>query len=375
MYNLILYLLYEICVDQKKVIKSNLPIKILAIFAFLLFLFVPSKIVQSICIGFDLTVIFSYFYALILLKNLDAERSINNLKVASKEQIEIKFSVLNRCRLPALVCFVQDTISMYVFGDENNQLISLRPYERTFIKYKVMAKERGLFTAGPVVIKSSDPIGFFQITKEVPVFNTIMVRPAKINLITKPIPGRPQGVLSIQNKIYEDITLRRSIRPYQTGDELKRINWYISAKYNSLFTNEYENSFDVPFFVFLNLAEDDYTLDLRHSKGETAIEIAAAIVEASKRFKQPCGFAAYGTDFPFLMPRQNQSESILDALSLIKMVPGKLDYNPIEKLKTKLSKNTQIFVIGPDEVDHYINLCYADEKEITTKKLNMEKVL
>ena len=360
---------------SKKVIKSNLPIKILAVFAFLLFLFVPSKIVQSICIGFDLTVIFSYFYALILLKNLDAERSINNLKVASKEQIEIKFSVLNRCRLPALVCFVQDTISMYVFGDENNQLISLRPYERTFVKYKVMAKERGLFTAGPVVIKSSDPIGFFQITKEVPVFNTIMVRPAKINLITKPIPGRPQGVLSIQNKIYEDITLRRSIRPYQTGDELKRINWYISAKYNSLFTNEYENSFDVPFFVFLNLAEEDYSLDLRHSKGETAIEIAAAIVEASKRFKQPCGFAAYGTDFPFLMPRQNQSESILDALSLIKMVPGKLDYNPIEKLKTKLSKNTQIFVISPDEVDHYINLCYADEKEITTKKLNMEKVL
>ena len=160
----------------------------------------------------------------------------------------------------------------------------------------------------------------------------------RINLITKAIPGRPQGALSIQNKIYEDITLRRSIRPYETGDEFKRINWFISAKYNSLFTNEYENSFDVPFFVFLNLAEDDYTLDLRHSKGETAIEIAAAIVEASKRFRQPCGFAAFGSDFPFLLPRQNQSESILDVLSLIKMVPGKLDYNPIEKLKQKHAK-------------------------------------
>jgi len=356
-------------------IKSSFAIRILSIIAFILYLFIPVKIIQCICLAFVITVLLSYFYALILIKYLDAERSINNLKVASKEQIEIKFSVLNRCKLPALVCFVQDTISMYVFGEENSQLLSLRPYERTFIKYKIKAKERGLFTAGPVVIKSSDPIGFFEITKEIPVFNTIMVRPAKIDLITKPIPGRPQGVLPIQNKIYEDITLRRSIRPYQTGDELKRINWYISAKYNSLFTNEYENSFDVPFFVFLNLAEEDYSLDLRHSKGETAIEIAAAIVEASKRFKQPCGFAAYGTDFPFLMPRQNQADSILDALSLIQMVPGKLDYNPIEKLKTKLSKNTQIFVIGPEEVDHYINLCYAEEKEITTKKLNMEKVL
>ena len=107
----------------------------------------------------------------------------------------------------------------------------------------------------------------------------------------------------------------------------------------------------------------------------TAIEIAAAIVEASKRFRQPCGFAAFGSDFPFLLPRQNQSESILDALSLIKMVPGKLDYNPIEKLKQKLSKNTQIFVIGPEQVEEYIDLCFAEEKEITTKKLNMEKVL
>ena len=148
-------------------IKSNFVVKTLSIIALLLFLFVPSKIVQCICLGFDLTVLFSYFYALILLKNLDAEKNIQNLKVSSKEQIEIKFSVLNRCRLPALVCFVQDTISMYVFGDENNQLISLRPYEKTFVKYKVMAKERGLFTAGPVVIKSSDPIGFFEITKEV----------------------------------------------------------------------------------------------------------------------------------------------------------------------------------------------------------------
>ena len=356
-------------------IKSNSTIVFLSIVSFLLFLFVPSKIIQCICVGFDLTVILSYLYALILLKNLDAQRNINNLKVASKEQIEIKFSVLNRCRLPALVCFVQDTISMYVYGEENNQLLSLRPYEKTILKYKVMAKERGLFTAGPIVIKSSDPIGFFQITKEVQVFNTIMVRPARINLITKPIPGRPQGLLSIQNKIYEDVTLRRSIRPYQSGDELKRINWYISAKYNSLFTNEYENSFDVPFFVFLNLAEDDFTLDLRHSKCETAIEIAAAIVEASKRFKQSCGFAAFGTDFPFLLPRQNQSESILDVLSLIKMVPGKLDYDPVEKLKQKLSKNTQIFVVGPKEVEEYIDLCFADEKEITTTKLNMDKVL
>ena len=65
----------------------------------------------------------------------------------------------------------------------------------------------------------------------------------------------------------------------------------------------------------------------------------------------------------------------MDALSLIKMVPGKLDYNPIEKLKQKLSKNTQIFVIGPEQVEEYIDLCFAEEKEITTKKLNMEKVL
>ena len=357
-------------------IKSSNYVKIAAILSFLLFLFIPFKLSQLVCITVFLSILFSLIYIKIIERCLVIERNLEVIRLACTEQSDIQLSIKNYSWLPVFVCYVYDDVSyIYVFRNENRDIIRLRPKEIKLMTYRIQVQERGEFFAGPVTIKVSDFLHLFTLEKEIPVKMKIMVLTARIKLNTIALPGLPQGNINIKNICYEDITMRRYIRDYKNGDELKRINWRASAKYNELFTNEYQDTFDVPFFVFVNLAEDDYRLDQRKYKMERALEIAAAIIEKSALLKQRCGFAAYGSGFPYLKPAMNQTDCILDVISVIKPVSGKLDYEPVQKFKHQLPYGTQLFVIGPEQVDFYDDKFMAQKMDMSTENLGISRKL
>ena len=343
----------------------------IAIFAIL---FLPYKFIQAIAISVLLILGISWLWARSLDKWLTVERSDGEIKTVSFEKLTISFTITNRSRFPALMCYVLDNIPfLHVFDKGNEKLFTLRGHETKTFFYHANALNRGLYKAGPVKVRTYDPLGLFTIDKEIECTQRILVRPARIQLKTNPHPGLPLGNIKINNPIYEDITMRRCLREYKNGDELKRINWRASAKFNGLYTNEYENTFDAPFFVFLNLAKDDYPLNACHENGEKAIEIAASIINTAARLKQRCGFAAYGSGFPFIKPGENQADCILDILSLIQMEKGKLDYDPEKKLKQELSTGTLLFIVGPDQVSLYKDKIAAKQYGITTATLGIMK--
>lgn len=340
--------------------------------AIFIILFLPYKFVQAIAISAFVIIVLSYIWARALDKGLVVERDDAEIKTVSYEKLTISFSIKNTSRFPALMCYVLDNIPfLHVFDKKNQRLFTLRAHEKKTIFYQANALNRGLYTAGPIKIRTYDPLGLFTIDKEIECTQRILVRPARIQLKTNAHPGLPQGNIKINNPIYEDVTMRRSLREYKNGDEPKRINWRASAKFGTLFTNEYENTFDAPFFVFLNLAKDDYPLNTCHENGEKAIEIAASIINTAARLKQRCGFAAYGSGFPFIQPGENQADCILDILSLIQMEDGKLDYDPEQKLKSQLSTGTLLFIIGPEQVSLYEDKIAAKQYGITTFTLGI----
>lgn len=356
--------------------KLNIKISPLVYFAFaisaVLFLIIPFKFLQFISLSIMTLILLSLLYALVLKSNIKVERNTKALKLACKEKSEITFTIKNYSPLTAHICYYFDSIPFfYIYDDGNQGITSLRPHEIKHVSNKVTSQERGLFSAGPVRIRTSDPLGLFLIDMQIDCPLEITVRPARIKLITEIFPGYPQGNLKINNPCYEDITMRRSIRSYINGDELKKINWRASAKFNSLYTNQFENSFDAPLFVFLNLAKEDYDLHNRIYYSEKAIEIAASIIEKARLLRQRCGFAAYGTDFPYLPPRQNQADSILDLLSLIQCEEGKLNYNPEKKFMHQLPTGTLIFVIGPREVENYFAKVEANKENINTTNIGI----
>lgn len=336
--------------------------------AFLTIIFMPSKTLHYVSISLICVTAYSFFYSQYLKRHIKVLRSTDDLKLACKERVDIYFTIKNYSRFTAFTLYILDEVPyLYVFNDGNKSLITLRPFESLQFKYKVSAQERGFYQIGPVKIKGSDPLNLFPFDIELPSIMNVTVRPARLKLITKTIPGFPQGNLPINNICYEDITRRRSVREYQNGDEQKRINWRASAKFGDLFTNQYEDSYDAPFFVFLNLAEEDYDLNNRLYYTEKAIEIAACIVERSRFLRQCCGFAAYADGFPYLQTNVNQADAILDILSTIKKAPGNLNYDPVKKFKNQLPAGTLLFTVGPEEVRTYFSKVEKQQENINTE--------
>lgn len=334
------------------------------------FLFLPNRLIQFISVSVLAFIIFNFFYVRKLMKSFVVERRVSKLKIACREKVDIEVVLKNYSKLTAHICYIfDDAPYLQVYQNKNCQILKLRPNEITKIKYQVSARERGMFFIGPVKVKLSDPFGLFNEEIEIDNKLEIMVRPARIKLITEAFPGLPQGSLKINNAIYEDITQRRSVRPYMNGDEQRRINWRISAKQGELYTNLYENTFDTTFFVFLNFAEEDYELHSRHYDMEKAVEIAASIVEKARELHQRVGFAAFGSDFPYYRPTQNQYDQILDTLALIKPEKGKMEFDPYKYYKSQLPNQTIFFIVGPDEVRKYFVKVEANQEEITAENI------
>lgn len=350
--------------------KKNSSLKLIIFLSIFAFLFFPNRFIRAVGLSALSFILFNFLYVRKLMKSLVVERRVSKLKIACREKVDIEVVVKNYSKLTAHICYIfDDAPYLQVYKNENCQILQLRPNEITKIKYQVSARERGLFFIGPVKVKLSDPFGLFNEEIEIDNKLEIMVRPARIKLITEAFPGLPQGALKINNAIYEDITHRRSVRPYMTGDEPRRINWRISAKQGELFTNLYENTFDTTFFVFLNLAEEEYELHSRFYDIEKAVEIAASIVEKARELHQRVGFAAYGTDFPYCRPAQNQYDQILDTLALIKPEKGKMDFDPYKYYKSQLPNSTIFFIVGPEEVRQYFIKVEANKEEITAENI------
>jgi hypothetical protein len=116
--------------------------------------------------------------------------------------------------------------------------------------------------------------------------------------------GIPLGNIISSNLLFEDITHRRSLRPYQKGDEPRRINWKVSARMSQtgdLLVNEYEARASYPLMIFLNANQNEYPQKNQSTFIERTIEAAAALCLRASLERQELGIIIYIS---------NQEESI-----------------------------------------------------------------
>jgi uncharacterized protein (DUF58 family) len=170
--------------------------------------------------------------------------------------------------------------------------VSLRPRERRILTWTAQARERGEFTIGPVLLEGPGPLGLRRWTADRDAPLRVIVYPAVFPLTLEHRRGLPAGNLAVLNRLYEDVSRFRSLREYAPGDELRRINWKVSARLGKLHTTEYLPSLYFPVLVLLNLCSSDYPLSMRHHLMERAIEVAASLVVFFAGLKQEVGLTA-----------------------------------------------------------------------------------
>ena len=238
--------------------------------------------------------LFSRLYTEYLIRHLNLRRGDDELRGFRHEWIPAEYTIENHGLLPAFMLAVTDTPGTLPVFRGNKFLSNLYGKRSHTIRWQGFGSSRGLFVLGPGIIRGSDPLGIFPFVLTAAEKTDLFVYPAPGYIALRAVDSIPLGVIASANPFNEDLTRRRSVREYQGGDELRRINWKASAGMSwsggyALMVNEYEASLSYPLMVFLNIDPLEYPLKNREFFLERVIEAAAALCVMTSRERQALG--------------------------------------------------------------------------------------
>ncbi|GHT68507.1 hypothetical protein FACS1894110_16190 [Spirochaetia bacterium] len=278
----------------------------------MVYLFAPFFILQFISLFLLFIIVGSKMYSEYLLRNLYLSRREGDLRNFRYEWAVVELVVENRGRLPAFMLAASDSPGRLAVFRDNKRLCTLRGRSRLVISWRSYCSNRGIFSIGPASVRGSDPLGLFPFFAAAPETTRLVVYPPPGHISLTQPGGIPQGTRIIANPLYEDVTRRRSLREYQAGDEMRRINWKATARLSGLsnnrilLVNEYEAAISYPLVIFLNLDPYEYGLRQRELFFERAIEAAASLCLMASREGQELGIMLYnpheGDGFTFIKP-------------------------------------------------------------------------
>jgi hypothetical protein len=261
-----------------------------------LYIFAPFALVQFFCILLLFILIGSRIYSEYLVRNIRIYRQDLEFRVFRYEWVQVELKAENQGLLPAFMLVMSDAPGPLPVFKNNTTLCALARRSWKLFAWQGHCTERGAFTLGPVVVRGADPLGLFPFQLVAKQTSCLFVYPFVRSIVLKNPKGIPLGNMISSNPLYEDITRRRSLRPYQSGDEPRRINWKLSARLNytgSLMVNEYDATASYPLMIFLNVDKNDYPVKKHGDLIERVIEAAAALCLRASRERQELGIVFY----------------------------------------------------------------------------------
>ncbi len=269
-----------------------LPILFLLLFSLL---FLPSWLLQFTLSILFLVILASYLYTQALLHSISVEREILVVKVHAFQSVLLDTTISNRGWLPVSALFYADSSPSLFFLHFPKRLISLKGHTCCSLQSTLKGYRRGIYSAGPVTVSGSDPLGLFPWQREFPATETrIIIYPEILPVALVPGHGSSGGPTPTPDIQYLDRNRYRGMRDYIPGDPLQSINWKASARSTTLQTMEYANTLLAPTLLLLDL--DSGKFPVRHCTAwiERTITAAASLVSAFAATGQPIGLMTNG---------------------------------------------------------------------------------
>jgi len=109
------------------------------------------------------------------------------------------------------------------------------------LAYPVQSGTRGKFTIGPLHIRVADSFGLVELTRSFASHSTLVVTPQVVSLPVAPLAGSWRGAGGGRTRTADAAGEDDVIpRPYQDGDELRRVHWRSTARHGELMVRREE---------------------------------------------------------------------------------------------------------------------------------------
>ena len=110
------------------------------------------------------------------------------------------------------------------------------------------------------------------------------------------------------------------IRPYQFGDDVRDIDWRVTARKNQPFTKLYMEEKDREVYIFVDLSKKMFFGTVKELKSVTAAKIAALLGFYALSYKDRVGFVLYDGHQTFIFEARRQYDYFLSVLKKIEEI-------------------------------------------------------
>lgn len=165
-------------------------------------------------------------------------------------------------------------------GRQSDFLLPARVLGSTVSENRFLCPHVGVHPLGVLSLRIGDCFSLFSLTRRMKApFATVTVLPEPI--ATEPLTFSPgEGEHSAVGRAQADPTTPTDTRPWQDGDELKRVHWKLSMRRSQLIVHTYEQNPRPDALVLLDCAEPDVPPSSRAAAIDALTESCAGVVKA-----------------------------------------------------------------------------------------------
>ena len=250
--------------------------------------------------------------------------------------------------------------------------LGAREHER--LEIDTFCHVRGVYTIGPLVARTSDPLGLFEV-------RLVQGSPIRV-MVQPPVVALPYFRLPVAERLGEESARYRAqtrtphiatVREYVHGDSLNQIHWLSTARTGQLMSKEFDSGGTGDVWVVLDLERR-----IQHSQGtdrtdEYAVAIAASLVRLALTEEHSVGFVAHG-DNEYLLPLKGGSQQmsqVLETLTLSKTEGTDALANVLVDNARQFGRSASLLVVTSSTATEWVSVL----RELRSRGLNVVVVL
>jgi uncharacterized protein (DUF58 family) len=225
------------------------------------------------------------------LRYLVVRQQLDQTRLPYAGRVTFSVTIENQKWFPLLwlSCEVQVRPLLPVYAEEQNKVGSIDgsgmfwSFQRVTRRYHLRSAARGLYTFGPLVLTSSDPLGWLKRQAVLPLRDTLLVYPliVPIEALGQPLPALFGGGAT-PFRLFEDPLRVMGTRDYVPGDDPRRIHWKATARSGTLQSKVYEYQNQQCVLVLLDTGDEATALmKVSREMQEFAISTAASLTMAA----------------------------------------------------------------------------------------------
>jgi uncharacterized protein (DUF58 family) len=358
----------------KIVLRSRLPLLWLVLLL-IAALILPSKVWNTLLIGFGGLVIVAYIWVRRLAKGLSATRKLRFGWVGVGDRLSEQFEIINHSGLPALWVEVVDESTVPGYQAAIVRSVSMGATDSW--RQSAICTRRGQFSLGPWILRSSDPFGIFFVTIPYPHSEEIIIHPPVHIQLPIPLPtGQASGHIRGHIRSWQATISAAGIRDYAPHDPLNWIHWPTTAHRNELSTRLFDLDAAGDVWILLDMQASSQLGQDADGTEEHTVILAAALSAQALRLNRAVGIAAYSRDPQVVPPSRSYGQlwKVLRALALVK-ADGESDLSrSIRDINRIAAKGSTAVIITPSSQSDWLpDLLHLAHRDVSCSVLLLDR--